>query len=609
MEQKGLKIKRWKDNNLFSLHSLPADTVLLSIDGVDITNMAFKDAVLLLKTSETREIVYQLPVEKVGSSDKVLSTTLRFQELNKENSPPNASISLSNSPAVGRDFWTVAKMDTMKSRSPVKTRSPTLRFKGVYTSPRLRPTYNNIRNKTGENEEWVAIPLAAQFDEVSSPQDKQLPPSTDQDLHEEVIELKKQELVDVSVNTSSILERVTPLKGKIKELESSVAGKSEEISALGGTVKELKSGSRNSDGKIALLKYQLSKTMKLGERGIAIHGEDEGTIETEKVLAHLKMCRAIQAVRSRGLEDQGTNTESQSEMNVTACESNIDVDPHEDKTESSQAGGEALQVWLRQLVVLQSLKEYHKAHSCESPEQEAQVNMSSGTLHNSVIDGDPPVNFGVQCRAEVTDAAVGGDTPSGLSPTRESAATQYCIHLDDDLDVSEGGKEGMEKRMREQDRYIGLLTKQMHVYVDCHIEALRSAAAISPTRSGSSIRLPVLQSSSPYCASSGEVLESIPLSQVPTHAPSAVAVAHEDQPQCLENSHTGSTGSVKAAFKTWQHRKNTPTTAGLSPASFKTHLAHMRTENSVTRREILSWQKKFEGMREEVNQGQSYFRL
>ena len=202
-----------------------------------------------------------------------------------------------------------------------------------------------------------------------------------------------------------------------------------------------------------------------------------------------------------------------------------------------------------------------------------------------------------------------GDAPSGLSPTRESAATQYCIHLDDDLDVSEGGKEGMEKRMREQDRYIGLLTKQMHVYVDCHIEALRSAAAISPTRSGSSIRLPVLQSSSPYCASSGEVLESIPLSQVPTHAPSAVAVAHEDQPQCLENSHTGSTGSVKAAFKTWQHRKNTPTTAGLSPASFKTHLAHMRTENSVTRREILSWQKKFEGMREEVDQGQTYFRL
>ena len=74
---------------------------------------------------------------------------------------------------------------------------------------------------------------------------------------------------------------------------------------------------------------------------------------------------------------------------------------------------------------------------------------------------------------------------------------------------------------------------------------------------------------------------------------------------------TGGAGevAVKNAFKAWQLTKDTPTTVGLSPASFRAHLSHMRSEIQVTRGEINSWQKKFREMREDCDPEPTYFRL
>jgi hypothetical protein len=291
----------------------------------------------------------------------------------------------------------------------------------------------------------------------------------------------------------------------------------------------------------------------------------------------------------------------------TLCDSDLQEST---LSEEEESGGQAAlhQVWVRQLVVLQSLKEYHKHQqgedSVEQEQMQEQVNLSSGTLHSSAIV-DELVHVGVQCQVEAVDAMVGEDVLESvgtLSPTKESVATQSNIEI---AVGDEEGRESAQKRMNEQDRYIGLLTQQMHAYVDCHIEALRSAAAYSPTRV-TVAPAPGTVSAFPQPHSS-EVLESIPLSQVPTHVPSAVT--RDDDAFEAEVQSVGGESTVKNAFKKWQHTKDTPTTTGLSPASFKSHLSHMRSENKATRSEIDSWQQKFKEMREECDQEPEYFRL
>ena len=642
-KQQGIKIKKWR-SDLFSLSAVPPKSVLYRIDGVDIRNMAFVEAVNLLKTSEIREIEYTVPdeaedISKEKEQDKVFSATLKFQELDKENSPPNVSISMSTSPTAGKDFWTEQKMDR-KGRSPLKTRSP-LRFKGVYTSPRMRQAAHRANNnKQVDGEDWVCIPLAEQFENIGSPQsEKPTPPAEplpEEDEEENlVVELKKQELVDVAINTSDIVERVTPLKGKIRELEANVAGKREQIDVLGGTLKELKSGSRNSDGKIALLKFQLSKTIKeksgkgdMISKG-AVTGEAvQEAVSSPSVLAHLKMCRAIQAVKSAGLQEKGTGTDV-----LPGVDASVGPDVMDNYTLSDSAPLESPKSEQAQVNI--SSGTLHGSTIVEEPidvgvqcqvdfvdaeegRREA-VNISSGTLHGSTI-AEEPVDVGVQCQVDFVDAMVGDDTApvsvSDLSPTRESVATQSTL----DIAVDGGGREGIHRRLKEQDRYIGLLTQQMHAYVDCHIEALRSAASHSPTRSKiERVAHPDATSMMPNPQQSySEVLESIPLSQVPTQEPSAVIQDKENEAEVeadvvVEEGFVGTGGAgevaVKNAFKAWQLTKDTPTTVGLSPASFRAHLSHMRSEIQVTRGEINSWQKKFREMREDCDQEPTYFRL
>ena len=84
-KQQGIRVKGWK-SAIFSLSALPAESVVCRIDGVDIHELPFKEAVNLLKTSETREIEYCMPGEADENGggkdqDKVLSSTFGYSSL------------------------------------------------------------------------------------------------------------------------------------------------------------------------------------------------------------------------------------------------------------------------------------------------------------------------------------------------------------------------------------------------------------------------------------------------------------------------------------------------------------------------------------------------
>ena len=67
--------------------------------------------------------------------------------------------------------------------------------------------------------------------------------------------------------------------------------------------------------------------------------------------------------------------------------------------------------------------------------------------------------------------------------------------------------------------------------------------------------------------------------------------------------------AVHEAFSTWRRTKDTPTSPGLSPAAFRTHLERIRGDNCATRSEIEAWGERFREMREDVVQEPAFFRL
>ena len=122
---RGLRVKGW-GSNIFSLQCLAPQTEIVSVDGVEVKGIHFKEAVALLRASKTRNITYIKNNVNSPSSpqkgDEKLMTTLRFQDIDagKENSPVNTL-----SPLPSRDFWTTAK-PSKKTRSPLRMRGGTL---------------------------------------------------------------------------------------------------------------------------------------------------------------------------------------------------------------------------------------------------------------------------------------------------------------------------------------------------------------------------------------------------------------------------------------------------------------------------------------------------
>jgi hypothetical protein len=810
----GIQIKGWK-SAIFSLASLPSKSRITSIDGTAIDHMSFKEAVEILKTSHTRELLYSLPSANSpagsGSPNKrgeaKFTATLKFQDLekDKENTP---TMSLSNSPTVP-DFWTVAK------KVGAKTRSPNMRFRGVATSPKqkrqpLRSVSNNGNNATSPDtsllnkaDEWVCIPLADQFNSSSNSSSPAAPKQAPVLVMEEEKDVmvtsnasrKMPTVVDVSMNTSPVVaahkeqghtrERVTPLKGKITLLEASVRTRDTQICQLGGTVQELKSSSRGSAGRIALLKYQLSKNKKAAAAAAAAAAsdrqEEEGAVTTtavpEKareggndndasissdsnsrvVLAHLKMCRVVQAMKRQQQgggncnpqyhhhqQDASTNTDHVEAGEVvvdggvamvntssgTACDSSIDDSIFNDEEGGLQLGegeeegdsdpdapslsqdgqdglnAETYRVWVKHWAVLQALRQYHDRPAAEMYMEDgdrvdagaAAVNVSSGTavdvstgtIHESDCSNNDieveavssvSVDAAVQCEEETTAAAVEVVDMAVQCEAEEEVEENDSMDQYDEQPTlpysttcyttsTASVDPALEQKVCEQERFIGLLTLQMHAYVDTHIEMLRRSASSSSSSSSSgdsgyvprpSAFVPAAAGghnhshsayahqnrpadaearaggslpSRPLPARAVEELQSIPLVAV---APEEVQVEEEEEgegegvvafaspsrtqqrrlpppsPQAT-NIHISLNSSedaqaVHEAFATWRRTKDTPTSPGLSPAAFRTHIERIRGDNCATRSEIEAWGERFREMREDVAQEPAYFRL
>ena len=54
---RGLRVKGW-GSNIFSLQCLAPQTEIVSVDGVEVKGIHFKEAVALLRASKTRNITY-----------------------------------------------------------------------------------------------------------------------------------------------------------------------------------------------------------------------------------------------------------------------------------------------------------------------------------------------------------------------------------------------------------------------------------------------------------------------------------------------------------------------------------------------------------------------
>ena len=589
----GLRVKGW-GSNVFSLQCLAPQTEIVSVDGIEVKGMNFREAVALLRASKTRSITYVRHDTNVASiapaGEEKLVATLRFQDIDadKENSPMNTL-----SPVVSRDFWTTAKRGK-------KTRSP-LKLRGVNTSPKRR--FGDLAGVSKAGDEWVCIPLAEQFNGAGSPHSRSMvyeePPVKDAETPlggaptspapapTPASELLPEKEEPVQSTDSRIYPRVTPLKEEIRELKADAHERQGEVEKLASEVGNLRSSTRGSDGAIALLKFQLSKS-----RGMCQQAKSNpDTIEqSQLIVAHLKMSRILRAL---------------------SIEEGAGVEPLKGHTRTHlELGAERANL---------SSGTLHDSASESGPAEEQKIDLSSGTLCDSeggvhvseagvqsdkvhLVDGSAQCEIGyttahaessIQCDLGVSvESSVPASSPGQKKPSQKEAS-----YLTD--------------RVLAQEKFIGLLRLQMHSYVDTHLEVLRqSVEATFPSQEAPDAKVravePSLGSSQARVAKSTpapmcEPLQSFPL----VYEEGETEEGESKQIVSPIPSHSGSVEGededVRAAFQTWQATKGTPADVGLTPRAFKEHLQHIRGSNAMAKDDVATWRKHFAELKEEVD--------